>query len=205
MVNVYDPEADPVNPINSLTKPGGFGSLVDSAIAVDNSTGEIYVTDTLGPQYSEEPQAVVYVFSSAGAYEGRLKHATINAAPAGLAVDNSGTSTQSQVYVTSGITDPSSIYAYPAHAATSASEPPLLSDGGAGGSSAGATPNAAAASAPASVGSPAAVGSSAQSDMRRKAEARRRHRHSILRRRAHRRHIRNTRSSGGRSGQGVGG
>lgn len=187
-VNIYDPGADPVNPIDSFAKPGGFGSLVDSAIAVDNSTGEIYVTDTLGPQYSEDPQAVVYVFSPAGVYEGRLKHATINAAPVGLAVDNSGTSTQGQVYVTSGITERSSIYAYPAHAATSASEPPrVFSDEG--GSSAGATSNVAPASALTSAGLLASVpgpGLSAQSDVPRKAEARRRHRRSVLRRRAHR-------------------
>jgi hypothetical protein len=194
MVNVYDPEADPVNPIGSLAKPGGFGSLVDSSIAVDNSTGEIYVTDTIGPQYSENPQAVVFVFSSAGAYEGRLKHATISAAPVGLAVDNSGTSRQSWVYVTSGITGPSSIYAYAAHAATSASEPPLaFSGGGAEGSSAGATPNAAVAPPPTSAGSLALApgpSPSAQGDVPRKAEARRRQRRAILRRQSHRRHIR---------------
>ncbi len=190
-VDVYDPEADSDNPIASLTKPGGFGSLVDSAIAVDNVTGEIYVTDTIGPQFSESPQAVVYVFSAAGAYEGRLKYATINAAPVGLAVDNSGTSTQSQVYVTSGIAEPSGIYAYAPHAATSTSAPPLaLSSAGGGGSAAAATPSAAApagADAPASAPGPSSL---AQSDVLRRTEARKRRRHAILRRQAHRRHIR---------------
>ncbi|MGH2976733.1 MAG: hypothetical protein ACRDLL_18000, partial [Solirubrobacterales bacterium] len=67
----------------------------------------------------------VYVFTAAGTYEGRLKRATINAAPTGLAVDNSGGATQGRVYVTSGIAEEASIYAYPPHAATSASAPPL--------------------------------------------------------------------------------
>jgi hypothetical protein len=190
-VKVYDPKTDTVSPIASFAKPGGFGSLVDSAIAVDNATGEIYVVDTIGPQLSENPQAIVYVFSAAGAYEGRLKHATINAAPTGLAVDNSATATQSRVYVTSGIAENASIYGYPPHAATSASAPPLVFTPGQGGSSAGGPASATVASVSVSAGpvtSPAASGALTPSEdatQMRKA-AHRRHRRA-LRRRADRR------------------
>ena len=193
-VKVYDPKTDTTNPIASLVKPGGFGSLVDSAVAVDNVTGEIYVTDTLGPQLTERPEAIVYVFNSAGSYEGRLKHATVGAAPAGLAVDNSGGATQSRVYLTSGIAENASVYAYPPHAATSASAPPLSFTGSSAGGSSVALA-AATASAPASAGSltaPTVSGAPAQSDgasPARKA-AQKRHRRAARRAsdRHHRRH-----------------
>ena len=191
-VKVYDPKTDTVNPIASLAKPGGFGSLQDSAIATDNATGEIYVTDTLGPQLSESPEAIVYVFSSTGSYEGRLKHATVDAAPAGLAVDNSATATQSRVYVTSGIAENASIYAYPPHAATSTSAPPLaLTQGGGQGSSAAAFTSALSAQGAGSEVSPTASGASVQSDGAKAAQ--RRHRRALHRRardRQHRRHAR---------------
>lgn len=188
-VKVYDPAIDTTNPIASFAKPGGFGSLIDSAIAVDNATGEIYVTDTLGPQLTESPQAIVHVFSAAGSYEGRLKHATINAAPTGLAVDNSATATQSRVYVTSGIAENASIYGYPPHAATNASAPPLGSSASAGAEG----PSAPLASAPGSAKSgdsqaqPGAPGVSVQGDGASlgRAAAQKRHRQA-LRRASHR-------------------
>ena len=135
-VKVYDPSFSTTTPKATISGPsGGFGSLRDSAVAVDNSSGEIYVADTLGPQFTEEPWAVVYVFNAAGIYEGRLKHATIDAAPVGLAVDNSGGGTQGRVYLTSGIGEDASIYGYRAHAATATAQPPLLFGSAAGGGS----------------------------------------------------------------------
>lgn len=126
-VKAYSPALSTTTPVQTLDGPSGsgFGSLQDSSIAVDNATGEIYVTDTLGPQLTERPEASVYVFAPNGSFEGRLKHNTINAAPTGLAVDNSAKATQGRVYVTSGITENASIYAYPPGAATSAVLPPL--------------------------------------------------------------------------------
>ena len=123
-VKVYDPAVDTVDPVETIAgPPGGFADLHDSAVAVDDATGEVYVIDTLGPQHSETPQAIVYVFDAAGTYEGRLKYNVVNGGPSGLAVDNSGGATQGRVYVTSGITAQAGVYAYPPHAATSASEP----------------------------------------------------------------------------------
>jgi hypothetical protein len=72
---------------------------------------------------------VVYVFSSAGVYEGRLKFSIDDALSPGLAVDNSSGGTKGRVYVTSGNSEVASIYVYPPHAATSAAvglpKPPL--------------------------------------------------------------------------------
>lgn len=125
-VKVYDPAISTTAPYAAISGPaGGFGSLEDSAVAVDNASGEIYVIDTLGPQYSEHPQATVDVFDSTGAYEGRLEYNVVDGSPSGLAVDNSPTATQGRVYVTSGAGTGASIYAYPPGAASSAAAPPL--------------------------------------------------------------------------------
>jgi hypothetical protein len=157
-VKVYNPAIDAVNPVGLISgPPGGFKSLDDSAIAIDNTTGEIYVIDTLGPQFTEKPQATVYVFTSTNTYKGRLKHNVIDGAPSGLAVDNSPTGAQGRVYVTSGITVGASIYAYPPGAATSASLPPI-------GASAPASPSAGgggSVSAPTAPASTSLAGSSA--------------------------------------------
>jgi hypothetical protein len=126
-VKVYDPATDTANPVATIdgsgTPLGHFVSLRDAAIAVDDSTGEVYVADNLQPQYAARPETVVYVFSSAGAYEGRLKFSVENSLPPGLTVDNSATSSQGRVYVTSGNTERAAVYAYPPHAATANAVP----------------------------------------------------------------------------------
>jgi List-Bact-rpt repeat protein len=124
-VKVYDTTAlDKEHPVAVLdgsgTPEGKFVSLRDSAVAVDRVTGEVYVLDDLQPTYTERPQAVVYVFSSAGAYEGHLKYLVTDGWPSGLAVDDSATATQGRVYLTSGNTAFGSIYAYGPGAATTA-------------------------------------------------------------------------------------
>jgi hypothetical protein len=123
-IEVYDsstPNAGPVEVIDgSETPEGKFVSLRDASIAVDRVTGEIYVVDDLQPEYTERPQAIVYVFAPDGSYEGHLKLLVTWGMPSGLAVDNSETPTQGRVYVTSGNTALGSIYAYGPGAATSA-------------------------------------------------------------------------------------
>ena len=127
--------ADPVATIDgSGTPKGHFVSLRNAAIAVDDETGEVYVTDNLQPEYSERGETVVYVFDAAGAYEGRLKNSVENGLPPGLGVDNSGTATQGRVYVSSGATELGSVYAYRPHSATANAVPlPGVASPGAGG------------------------------------------------------------------------
>jgi len=127
IVKVYDPAVDKDDPVQVITgPPGGFGSLRDSAVAVDRVTGEVYVADTRAyPQYTEKPEAAIYVFEPNGTYKGRLKYNVIDGSPVGLAVDNGVGATQGRVYVTSGNTVKASIYIYPPGSATSASSPPL--------------------------------------------------------------------------------
>ncbi len=123
-VKVYDPALDKEDPVTEIdgsgTPNGRFVSLRDASVAVDRVTGEVYVLDNLQPQYTDSPQAIVYVFSAAGAYEGHLKLLVEDGLPVGLAVDNSATPTQGRVYVTSGNTAFGAIYAYGPGAATTA-------------------------------------------------------------------------------------
>jgi hypothetical protein len=102
--------------------PGGFNSLVDSAIAVDQVSGDVYVADRRSSPFAERPESTIQVFDSVGGYRGHLKYNVVDAAPVGLAVDNSGIN-QGRVYVTSGNSTGASVYAYPPGAATAA--PPL--------------------------------------------------------------------------------
>jgi DNA-binding beta-propeller fold protein YncE len=132
-VKVYNPLVDIDDPVQTIdggdTPAGGFGSLRDSAVAVDRVTGEIYVADTLAhPRYSERAEAVIRVFDHTGAYKGRLKYSIVDGNPPGLAVDNSTKSTQGRVYAASGNTmQAGGIYAYPPGAATSDQAPGAFS------------------------------------------------------------------------------
>jgi len=142
-VKVYDPATSLSTPVQAIAGPPGqdFISLREAAIAIDRTSGEVYVADDTQPQHTEAPQALIHVFAPDGDYEGHLKYKVITARPAGLAVDNSPGASQGRVYVTSGNTSPASIYAYSPGAATkSAPLPPLGSPQGEGGSSVSSAP-----------------------------------------------------------------
>jgi List-Bact-rpt repeat protein len=121
-IKVYDPAVDADDPIEvidgSETPRGEFVSLRDTAVAVDRVSGDIYVVDNMQPEFTEQPQAIVQVFDSSGAYLGHLKYLVTHGMPTGLAVDNSETATQGRVYVTSGNSVFGAIYAYAPGAAT---------------------------------------------------------------------------------------
>jgi DNA-binding beta-propeller fold protein YncE len=135
-VKVYDPSTDPEEPTQVIA--AGFSSLRDAAIAVNDTSGEVYVLDDLQPQTADFPEAAVFVFDATGAYEGRLAYNVIDARPAGLAVDNSGggeDGEQGRVYVTSSNTERASVFAYGPGSAGSEALPAL--EGATGGASGG--------------------------------------------------------------------
>lgn len=115
-IKVYDPGTDPAVPMmtikGSATPEGRFVSLRDAALALDQSTGKVFVTDELQPRYYERPEATVYGFEAGGSYIGRLANNIVDARPAGLTVDNSGKGSQGRVYVTSGNAEGSFVWAY---------------------------------------------------------------------------------------------
>ncbi len=115
-VRVFGAAGEELAPI--VGPSGGFSSLRDASLAVDDATGELYVLDDTQPVYADQPRGRVYVFSAAGVYEGHLKHDIVDGSPAGLAVDNSAGPTQGRVYVTSGNGHHGGLYVYPPGAAT---------------------------------------------------------------------------------------
>ena len=129
-VKVYDPATSLTTPKTEIKDPFNkpFVSLRDSAIAVDRVTGDIYFADNLQPNFTEKPQAEIYVYSSNNVYKGHLRYNIGDALPPGLAVDNSAGITQGRVYVTSGNTTQAGVYAYPPGAGTfSTPLPPTVS------------------------------------------------------------------------------
>jgi hypothetical protein len=110
VVKVYDPATDPSHPVQIIdgagTPQGGFHSLLDASIAIDQSNGHVFVVDNLQSPF-ELAAAVVDEFAPSGAYRGQLPHALLAAEPSGLTVDEEG-----KVYVTSGNTEGSVLYAF---------------------------------------------------------------------------------------------
>lgn len=126
VVEVYNPDLDPDHPVATISgPPGGFSSLVDSAVAVDDQSGDVYVSDRLSSRFTEHPEAAIHVFDATGAYQGRLKYNVVYGAPVGLAVDNSAQATNGRVYVTSGNAAGGRVLVYPRGAATTVAAPPL--------------------------------------------------------------------------------
>jgi DNA-binding beta-propeller fold protein YncE len=119
-VKVYVPEVSISSPVEELTGPGlGFASLRDSAVAISNANGKIYVADNLQRGVAEEPEAAIDVFSPSTTFLGQLKYRIVDANPPGLTVGGGG-----EVYVTSGNTAQASVYGYPADSEVPASLPP---------------------------------------------------------------------------------
>ena len=84
-VKVYDPAVDKVNPGGDDQGPGQRLQLA-AATPRSRSTGSPATStsiDNLQPVYTEEPEAAVYVFSSAGAFLGVLKYKVYDALPPG--------------------------------------------------------------------------------------------------------------------------
>ncbi|HEV7771387.1 MAG TPA: hypothetical protein VGO66_12125 [Solirubrobacterales bacterium] len=118
-VKIFDPLVSTTTPVATISgPPGGFNSLVDSAIAIDNVSGTVYVADQVGSRQSERPESIVYAFDATNAYKGHLKYNVIDGAPVGLAVDNSAGANQGRVYLTSGNGENGAVYIYPPGAPT---------------------------------------------------------------------------------------
>jgi len=104
-VKVFDPAVDLDAPVAEIdgagTAQGGFVSLVDSSLALDQSNGHVFVSDNLQPGF-EHPLAAVDEFNAQNLYRGALQHFLIDGEPTGIAVNESSTTRKGEVYVTSG-------------------------------------------------------------------------------------------------------
>jgi hypothetical protein len=104
-VKVYDPSFSPTQPAQVIdganTAAGRFVSLADASLTVDQSNGNLFVVDNTTP-LAEHPSAAVYEFNADGVFRGQLEHSIVDGMPVGIAVDESATPANGQVYVTSG-------------------------------------------------------------------------------------------------------
>jgi hypothetical protein len=104
-VKVYDPSFSLTTPAQvidgSNTAAGRFVSLADSSLTVDQSNGNFFVVDNTTP-LAEHPSAAVYEFNADGVFRGQLEHSIVHGGPVGIAIDESATPANGQVYVTSG-------------------------------------------------------------------------------------------------------
>lgn len=126
-IKVFNPEASTTSPVmvidGSLDPQQGFRDLREAALAIDQSNGNLLVTDRLAE--AEEPPIVVDEFTPAGNFRGQLPHALSGGDPAGIAVDP----TTKDVFVTTGRGDNSGVYAFGPATAT---HPLLMTKGGSG-------------------------------------------------------------------------
>jgi hypothetical protein len=168
-VKVFDPAGDPAVPVGTLEDPpeGGFNSLVNASLAVDESAtegkGHVLVVDDLNPGF-EFPEAAIYEFAADGSYLDRLVVRTVGPTgeerqgpifgePSGIAVDSSS----GDLYVTTGNSERANAVKYGPFEAF-APPAPSPAGGGSGGSSGGAAVRA---NAGAAAGADGARGASA--------------------------------------------
>jgi DNA-binding beta-propeller fold protein YncE len=109
-VKVFDPNTSTTLPIElvdgSLGPQQGFRDLKDAVLAIDQSNGNLLVSDRLAR--AEEPPMVVDEFTPEGNFRGQLPHAIGDGEPAGIVV-NPG---NHDVYVTTGRGDHAGVYAF---------------------------------------------------------------------------------------------
>jgi hypothetical protein len=123
-IKVFAPD-DPLavaSVIDGKGLPGGrFASLHDAVVDVEKATGHIFVTDNLQGNGVERQRVAVHEFNAAGEYRGGLPQSTVltESEPTGLVVDETPSSLQGRVYVTSGNDSQASVEVFgkaaPAH------------------------------------------------------------------------------------------
>jgi len=105
-VKVFEPAVSLSTPQATIAPPGGFSSLVDASVTVDQTNGHVLVLDNLQPGY-EHPKAAVDEFSAAGEFFGQLKRNVIDGEPSGMVVDAAG-----NLFVTSGNSEEANVFEF---------------------------------------------------------------------------------------------
>jgi DNA-binding beta-propeller fold protein YncE len=131
-IKVYDPSlslADPIQELNGAATPeGAFVHLEEAAIAIEQSSGHVFLAEQL-VVHTKNPPAAVYEFDRFGNYRGVLPHSLIGGAPTGIAIDESSNSSKGQIYVTTGDETDGGVYAFAPAPPSSALEVVQAGDG----------------------------------------------------------------------------
>ena len=122
--------------IDGSDTPGGhFQHLEDAGIAVNNTTGQIFIADQK-PGRSDNPPAVVYEYGRFGDYRGELPEPPeplVSSAPTAIGFDEEMSPYNEYagyIYVTSGFGGPGGVYAYKPSAPTKGLEVDYAGSGG---------------------------------------------------------------------------
>ncbi|HET9153682.1 MAG TPA: hypothetical protein VFN85_06175 [Solirubrobacterales bacterium] len=132
-IKVFDPAVSLNDPIQEIaggdTPDGRFVQLEDAAIALEQSSGHLFLAEQL-VAHSHNPPAVVYEFDRFGNYRGSLPHSLVSGVPTGIAIDESSGSTRGDIYVTTGNEVDGGVYAFGPAPPTSALEVGKTGTGG---------------------------------------------------------------------------
>ena len=114
-IKVYDPASSLTDPVREFDGAGTpekrFVQLEDAALAIEQSTGNLYLAEQLVAR-TESPPAVVYQLDRFGNYRGKLPHELVSGVPTGIAVDESSGGSQGEIYVTTGDERNGGVYAF---------------------------------------------------------------------------------------------
>jgi hypothetical protein len=108
-VKVYDPAISLTSPVQTIDGAGtpqrGFVSLFDASLAIEQSSGHLFVADNTQPGFTH-PVAAVDEFNAEGDFRGQLQAPLIHAEPVGLAINEAAFPPSGEIpgelYVTSG-------------------------------------------------------------------------------------------------------
>jgi DNA-binding beta-propeller fold protein YncE len=124
-VKAFEASGSPSAPVATISH--GFVSLVDAALAIDPSNGNLVVADDIQPGY-EHPLSALYEFESSGAFLGQLACNPVHGGPSGLAFDAAG-----NLYVTNGNGPGSNVFEYGPYVVGTVPTPTCGAVAGAGG------------------------------------------------------------------------
>jgi DNA-binding beta-propeller fold protein YncE len=124
-VKVFEPAVDPALPVAQIAHD--FVSLVDAAVAVDPTNGDLTVAADPEPGWAH-PGAALHEFAPSGTFLGQLSCNPVDGEPSGLAFDSAG-----DLYVTNGNGEGANLFKYGPYTTSAVPQPSCGAVSGVGG------------------------------------------------------------------------